>query len=111
MLQCSIKGCKEIVSEIINPEVAKDWFVARAEDVQKAKMDVLSDAAETDAVRGFKERVWPNLDWWILGGVERVVLCPKHKIEVAGEVLKLRILDPTTNPEKPDPSNRSGSRN
>jgi len=106
MLKCDIRGCKESVSEILNPEQAKLWFVARAEDVHKAKMDALTDTAETDSVRGFKERVWPNLDWYMLGGVERIVLCPKHKLEVATEIVRLRCGDPSMNPEKPDPSNR-----
>lgn len=111
MLFCDVQGCKETVSEIMNPEQAQRWFVARAEDVRKAKMDALSDTSETDAVRGFKERVWPNLDWWILGGVERIVLCPTHKLEVARLIVEFRAADPTMKPEKPDPTNRSGSRN
>lgn len=107
MLQCDVKGCKETVSEIMNPEIAARWFVARAEDVRKAKMDALEDSAETDAVRGFKERVWPQLDWWALGGVERIVLCPTHKLEVAALIVEFRANDPTMNPTKPNPGNRS----
>ena len=50
---------------------------------------------------------WPNLDWFAYGGIDKVTLCPDHAEEVAEEIIKLRLHDPSMNPQAPTPGNHS----
>lgn len=81
MMECDIKGCGEMVSELLSPpEEVKRWFVATPE-------------------------TWPNLDWAVYGGVTKITLCPHHKGCVAEAIMMERTLDPSMNAERPDPGN------
>jgi len=73
MIHCHIKGCQEFMSETFTPAAEqKRWAVIKQED-------------------------WPNLDWWAHGGVDKVYLCPGHKLDVAAAVMVERSLDPSMN--------------
>jgi hypothetical protein len=82
MLRCDVQGCREWASESITPDLAARFAV-------------------------IKQSEWPNLDWWALGGVDRIVLCPRHKIEVAAEICKQRANDCTMDQTNPAPDNHS----
>jgi hypothetical protein len=79
-LTCDIKGCYRFALNY--SAYAVRWKTIRAEE-------------------------WPNLDWFAYGGIDHVTLCPKHAEEVASEILKLRLADPSMNPEGPTPDNHS----
>ena len=81
MLNCDIKGCKESASELLQPEYAKRFLTVTAEQ-------------------------WPNLDWWAMGGVDKITLCPQHRKVVHDQVVLQRTLDPSMNQERPNPGNR-----
>lgn len=73
MIHCIIKGCKEFFSEVLgDPAEFKRWAVIKQED-------------------------WPNLDWWAHGGIDKVYLCPGHKLDVAACIMIERGLDPSMN--------------
>jgi len=73
VLNCSIKGCKECCSEMLEPEKAKRWFI-------------------------FKPEEWPNMPDYIgpsdifSGSMKSgfhsgpVILCPEHRRAVYNEV-------------------------
>jgi hypothetical protein len=82
MLYCDVKGCGAWVSEIFSPREYKRWLVVTAAE-------------------------WPNLDWWAIGGVDKLTLCPRCRAGVGDLIVLERALDPSMNPEKPDSGNRS----
>jgi hypothetical protein len=97
MYHCSIEGCKDWVSEIFSPEEVRRWFIAVPEKRPN------SDDGESWSL----VQVWPNLDWWAVGGVDMIVLCPIHKKSVFWEIEKQRKHDSSMDQEKPNPGNRS----
>lgn len=75
MLNCSIRGCHECCSEILDPREAKRWYTFRPED-------------------------WPNMPDYvgpsdIFGGLSAgfhrgpIVLCPAHRKEVYNEIARI----------------------
>jgi hypothetical protein len=63
LLNCTIQGCKESYSEILGIRAIRDkWFVGTAE-------------------------VWPQI---AVAGVDKIVLCPKHRKEIFNEILEMR---------------------
>lgn len=105
MLQCDIKGCKEIASETLTPiEVIKHWIILRA--CQCGANDLRHPKSCTCRSEGLvPTSYWPNLDWYAFGGVDQLTLCPLHKLEVYGEILQQRGIDPGMNPGKQDRGN------
>ena len=108
MIECSIKGCGAVVSEILGEDfVLKHWIMVRA--CRCGAWDSRNpQACKCQPPEGSRVPMsyWPNLDWWMFGGVEEVVLCPFHKSEVYDEILHQRGIDSSMNPEKPSPYNR-----
>jgi hypothetical protein len=99
MIDCSMEGCKETVSEILCPEVAAHWVIFRAcrcgayqaTDPRRGT----GKSCTCTAPEGYPVPMsyWPHLDWWILGGVEEVILCPRHKGEIARLIVYLQTHD------------------
>lgn len=83
MLHCDIKGCRAFISNVLAPKAEVDrWITVTAEQ-------------------------WPNLDWYALGGVDKITLCPEHRNAVFQSIIIERILDPSMNPKgRPEPGNR-----
>lgn len=99
MIECSIKGCGEFCSETLNPEGAKHWIRVRAcqcgaYDLRTPK----SCTCQSDPSDVVQTSYWPNLDWWMFGGVEEIILCPTHRREVLVEIVGQRNMDPSMNP-------------
>lgn len=123
MLHCDIKGCHAWVSEIFSPQEAAKWFIVRPEQVNEAKqLALIAESERSFGTRTEKllgrwlgktahvqqlETVWPGLDWQMMGGVEKITLCPRHKLEVASEICFLRSRDSSMNPKNPTPGNHS----
>lgn|SRR5208283_682413 len=110
MKNCDIKGCLGFISEVFAPaSMCARWLELRA--CQCGAWDHAKGprACTCNPPEGTKvpTQYWPNLDWFILGGVEKVTLCPRHKLEVMGEIVRQRHLDPSMDPgDKPNPGNR-----
>ena len=106
MIVCSIKGCKESCAN--NGRNAHRWIILRAckcgaQDLGHPR----SCTCAVDPACQTPTSYWPNLDWWALGGVDEIVLCPAHKFAVYDEIIKQRAQDPSMNPGGgQDPSNR-----
>jgi|SRR6516162_203442 hypothetical protein len=94
MLNCTIAGCKECASELLTePHILARWLVLRAcrcgaYDGRQQKACDCPGQAEP-----FPIQYWPNLDWFALGGVEEMTLCPEHRVLVAQEIVKQRTDD------------------
>lgn len=105
MISCSIKGCDEFVSEYLSPrEIAAKWIIIRAcrcgaYNIQEHKSCVCHNDGPIPI------SYWPNLDWWAFGGVDEVVLCPKHRAEVYREIVGQQINDPSMNSTKQNRGN------
>lgn len=95
MIECAIQGCGDCCSTLVSPdEILKRWVIlkacqCRAWDGRLQK----SCTCSSDFV--VPTTFWPNLDWWMLGGVESVTLCPKHKLQVLNEIVRQQIQDPS----------------
>lgn len=107
MIQCDIKGCDAFESTLIagSKEKLSHWVVLRscqcgAYDGRKPK----SCTCRSDAP--VPTSFWPNLDWWALGGVDKITLCPDHKVLVMHEIERQRGLDPSM-----DEAHRTGRHN
>lgn len=104
-----ITGCGDWISEIFgSKQDLSRWIVIKAcecgaYDTRRAPKSCECRAPEDAPV---PTSYWPNLDWWAFGGVEKVVLCPKHKAEVADEIKLMRFQDASMNPTQRDPYNR-----
>jgi hypothetical protein len=108
MKHCDIQGCKESISEVFASKRSLGrWLELRACQCGAWRGDkscvcgMDSDPKE----HPIPTQYWPHLDWWALGGVERIVLCPQHRDEVLKEIIKQRQLDPSMNSEKFDRGN------
>jgi len=108
MIHCTIKGCKNSVSESISlPEERAKWRIFRACRCGAFRSTIQNPQVCKCRQDGpFPIQYWPLLDWWIFGGVDEVVLCPDCMREVYAEICKLRGLDPSMNPESLSPGNR-----
>jgi hypothetical protein len=96
---CDIKGCKECISEIFHSSLSRSkWVEVRACQCGSYKENKVCTCIES-LEPSIPTTYWPNLDWFALGGVEKVTLCPKHKVEVFDEIIKQRALDPSMNSE------------
>jgi hypothetical protein len=110
MLECSIKGCEATESELLStrPEVLKRWVIlmaCRCGAYDGRNQKPCSCRADNGSV--VPTTFWPNLDWWMLGGVEKVVLCPDHKTLVAHEIDRQRQRDPSMDSgTKVNPTNK-----
>jgi hypothetical protein len=105
VINCDIKGCGAFESEILGPEKLEHWIRLKA--CQCGAWDHRTPKSCTCQSYGpLKTSYWPNLDWWALGGVEQITLCPDHKILVMHEIERQRGLDPSMDSEKPNPTNR-----
>lgn len=109
MFECSIKGCGELVAERSRGVVR--WLRLRAcrcgaYDLREPK-SCTCQADESDVI---PTSYWPNLDWWTLGGVEEVILCPAHRKEVFDNIVHQRTEDPSMNRTKSSGSPDSGNR-
>lgn len=98
MIECSIHGCREFCSEVLNPEGAKRWVRLRAcrcgaYDLREPK----SCTCQADPSEVIPTTYWPNLDWWALGGIEEIILCPTHRRAVLVEIVDQRDRDPSMN--------------
>jgi hypothetical protein len=96
MIECDIKGCSASESELVSPnrEILKRWVILRAclcgaYDTRTPKMC----SCHSDSL--VPTSFWPNLDWWALGGVDKIILCPDHKVLVMHEIERQRGLDPS----------------
>ena len=99
MLNCSIKGCEECCSEVMNPQQAARWIILRAcqcgaYDQRNAKECTCPRHPEHPTPITY----WPRLDWWMAGGVDELTLCPAHRREVTREITLQRLRDPSMNP-------------
>lgn len=97
MIECSIKGCEEICAD--DGRDLDRWVILRAchcgaYDLRDPKSCTCPAHPESKV----KITYWPMLDWWLLGGVEQVILCPQHRREVYREIVLQRVLDPSMNP-------------
>lgn len=107
MIQCSIKGCEASESEYLaTPEVLDRWFRARACQCG-ALIDKMTPCI-CQSPEGVHPKItyWPNLDWWILGGVEEVILCPDHRRLVINEIIRQQKDDPSMESPFINPTNR-----
>jgi len=89
MINCSIKGCEANESEwLSDPEMLSRWVILRScrcgayDHRDQPKSCTCPSHPESKVPISY----WPNLDWWILGGVEEIVLCPDHKELVRKEI-------------------------
>lgn len=107
ILNCCIKGCEASASTYLGEpfEVAR-WFVARV--CQCGALTDKSMACICSAPPGYPVHIsyWPNLDWWLYGGVDEIVLCPDHRVLVTKEIVRQQGLDPSMDSERPNPTNR-----
>jgi hypothetical protein len=97
MIHCIIKGCEESASETFtSAEDLKRWVIFRA-----CRCGAYSLTEPKSCVCQSEGPVpisyWPNLDWWAFGGVEEIIICPDHKLEIFNEIIKQREADPTMN--------------
>lgn len=100
MKHCDIKGCHGMVSGLLSSQAARArWIEVRAcrcgawdASQQKSCTCVVDENPEIPTT------YWPNLDWFALGGVDKVTLCPRHRKEVFDEVVSQRAQDPSMNP-------------
>jgi hypothetical protein len=110
MITCSIKGCSAEISELLSTDTAtmKRWIILRAcrcgaFDARNKK----SCTCTAEPGRIVPIQYWPNLDWWMLGGVDELTLCPDHKHLVKNEIMRQRGLDPSMDSgHLPNPTNR-----
>jgi hypothetical protein len=106
MKNCDIKGCQEFISETLSTESERNrWVEIRAcrcgaYNLNEPRPCICSALGES-----IPTSYWPNLDWWALGGVEKVTLCPTHRAEVFDEILRQRALDPSMNSERQNRGN------
>jgi hypothetical protein len=106
MIECSIKGCDAVASEHFSePKEIARWFRARVCQCAALVDKKLSCVCQSPP-GPLKVTYWPNLDWWILGGVEEVTLCPEHRRLVVNEIEGQRRNDPSMDSEFPNPTNR-----
>lgn len=104
MYECSIESCGEVVAE--RGRDIERWLRLRACRCGAYNLDEpKSCTCRADESESIPTSYWPNLDWWILGGVEEVILCPIHRRQVFHEVIKQRDQDPSMNQEKQNPGN------
>lgn len=98
MKRCDIKGCKESISEFFSSSrsLAK-WIEIRACQCGAYKEDKTCTCMLPDLNPAVPTSYWPNLDWFAMGGVEKVTLCPTHKKEVFDEIVHQRNLDSSMN--------------
>jgi hypothetical protein len=79
MLNCSISSCRESYSEILGlPRIREKWFVATADEWPQLARLAKSDDLPCEIANA--------------SGVEKIVLCPKHRKEVFNEILEMRKL-------------------
>jgi hypothetical protein len=108
MKTCSIKGCHNFISETLSTQHMRNrWIVLRscrcgAWDARTPK-SCTCGMMEQHAV---PTQYWPSLDWWAYGGVDEVILCPRHREEVMFEIIRQRNLDASMNVDRPSPYNR-----
>lgn len=109
-----MKGCDAFASELTtSKDMLKRWIILKpclcgsgqqkdgTQQVCKCNLTV------TPLWGVVPVQFWPNLDWWALGGVDKLILCPDHKILVAHEIVRQQGLDPTMDSEgMRNPSNR-----
>jgi len=106
MKTCDIKGCLEIISETLSSEKDRNrWIEIRA--CRCGAYNLNEPKACTCDGRGepIPTSYWPNLDWWALGGVEKITLCPIHRALVLAEIIHQRALDPSMNSERQNKGN------
>lgn len=105
MITCTIKDCGEYVSEHFTEKpILARWIIIRA--CQCGAYDLRNKKSCTCRSEGpVQISYWPNLDWWAFGGVEEVILCPRHRKEIADEIIHQRNLDPGMNPTRQDHGN------
>lgn len=107
MLNCSIKGCGACISEVLGSNAELDrWFRARACRCGAALNKMQSCVCRCPDHVHPKITYWPNLDWWLMGGVEEVILCPDHRVLVAKEIVRQQGLDPSMDSPRVNPTNR-----
>jgi hypothetical protein len=110
MIQCDIKGCTALMSDIVSPnrEELKRWIILRA--CLCGAYNLKKPKPCTCRQEGFVPvSFWPNLDWWALGGVDKITLCPDHKVLVLHEIERQRGIDPSMDAAasgRQNPSNR-----
>lgn len=97
MLECSVKGCGALASETLgDPKELKQWAIFRA--CRCGAYNTSTPKSCTCSNDGpLYITYWPNLDWYALGGVEQVTLCPDHRVLVAKEIMRQRGIDPSMN--------------
>jgi hypothetical protein len=105
MIHCTIKGCEACASDIFtSKEDLERWVIFRACRCGAYNLaEQKSCTCKNDGPTPIS--YWPNLDWFALGGVEEIVLCPEHKLEVMQEIIKQRGMDPSMNPTRQNRGN------
>lgn len=127
MIECSIKGCTAFATEPGRVSIIRSIFGGKPSDdrAMLARWIILKpclcganpNAQPPEACKCnltcsplwgvVPVQHWPNLDWWAMGGVDRLILCPDHRVLVAREIVRQRYDDPSMDPGgRPDRSNR-----
>jgi hypothetical protein len=100
MIYCTIKGCTNCASETLTPQaILSRWVIFRA--CRCGAYNLAENKSCTCRSEGaVPVSYWPNLDWYALGGVEEIILCPDCKLEVFEEIVQQRASDPSMNQAK-----------
>lgn len=109
MIRCTVKGCKEMESENLSDKaVLSHWIIIRACRCGAYSATFQNPQSCVCRSEGpVPISYWPNLNWWMYGGVDEIILCPAHKLEVMEEIIRQRGDDPSMNPARFDRSNRN----
>lgn len=105
MIECTIKGCTNCVSESLSPrEELGRWIIFRA--CRCGAYNLAEPKSCTCRSEGpVPISYWPNLDWYAFGGVEEITICPEHKLEIFQEIIRQRGNDPGMNSGRQDRGN------
>lgn len=125
MIKCDIRGCEAFATEPGRVSIIRSFFSGTRGSDDRAMLarwiilkpclcgaDQRKEACKCNLTCSplwgiIPVQHWPNLDWWAFGGVDRLILCPDHRVLIAKFIATERMFDPTMDPgDKYDPSNR-----
>lgn len=84
MLKCDVKGCKNVLSEILSTRRQREaWFIAKAGNWPQMREGIALDEPTGE------ERPIGKLETTGVG-IDKITLCPEHRREVYQLILEMR---------------------
>lgn len=110
MIECSVRGCDAFASELsCGHATLARWIILKpCQCAHGPREECKCNRTLPTLLWGIIPiQYWPNLDWWAFGGVDKLCLCPDHKVLVAKEIIRQRQQDPSMDSgERVNPANR-----